>query len=386
MRVLFVNHTGIRGGGEESLLDLLAALPGDIRPVLACPAGELAEACRERAIPVELIPAVEASLRLHPTRTARGLAQIVRSANGVRRIMRSQAPDIVHANSIRAGLIATLATAAGGPPVVVHVRDCLPDSKPANATRRVIARGAARVVAISGYTAANFSRSRAGGVEVIYDPMDLKRFDSRTVDRAEARERLHLEPGMTALAVVGQITPWKGQATAIQALAALRRQHPGIRLLIVGSVKFASDAARYDNASYLRSLERMVVELDLEDSVAFLGEHRDVPEVLSAIDILLAPSWEEPFGRAVLEAMAMEKPVVATCIGGPAEVIEDGVSGVLADPHKTAAWVAAIERLISDESLRADIGKRARRRAIAFSPEAHVARILAVYRQVLVEA
>jgi D-inositol-3-phosphate glycosyltransferase len=111
-----------------------------------------------------------------------------------------------------------------------------------------------------------------------------------------------------------------------------------------------------------------------------------MPEVLGAIDILLAPSWEEPFGRAVLEAMAMETPVVATSIGGPAEVIEEGVSGSLVDPHETGAWAAETERLLLDPSLCAKMGKSARQRATTFSPEAHVERVLAAYRQVLGQA
>jgi L-malate glycosyltransferase len=383
LRVLYVNHTGIRGGGEESLLELLSVLPDEVSPVVACPDGELTENCREQGIPVETIPAFEASLRLHPARTPRGLLQILRAALAVRRAVRAHRADIVHANSIRAGLIATAAAIGGGPPVIVHVRDCLPNSRPANATRRVIRRGAARVVAISRYTAANFaSDDRPDEVEVIYDSIDLKRFDPRRAERIPARKRMNIPRDVTVLAVVGQVTPWKGQDTAIEALGRLGQRVSAVRLLIVGSVKFAGDATRYDNASYLRSLQRMVVDLDLEKEVVFVGERLDMPEVLSAIDILLAPSWEEPFGRAVVEAMAMETPVIATSVGGPSEVIEDGVSGSLVQPRDTAAWGKSIEELLIDPELRAKMGESARRRALDFAPEAHIEHILAAYRSV----
>lgn len=383
MRVLYVNHTGIRGGGEESLLELLSVLPDEVSPVVACPDGELTDSCRDRGIPVETIPAFEASLRLHPARTPRGLLQILRAALAVRRAARAHGADIVHANSIRAGLIAALAAIGGGPPVIVHVRDCLPDSRPANATRRVIRRGAAKVVAISRYTAANFaSDDRPDEVEVIYDSIDLKRFDPRRAERIPARRRMNIPRDVTVLAVVGQVTPWKGQDTAIEALAGLAQHVSTVRLLMVGSVKFAGDATRYDNVAYLRSLQQTVVDLGLEEHVEFVGERNDMPEVLSAIDILLAPSWEEPFGRAVVEAMAMETPVIATSVGGPAEVIEDGVSGTLVQPRDTGAWARSIAELVSSPELRASMAASARRRALDFAPEAHIEHILAAYRSV----
>src|SRR5207302_5178465 len=98
-----------------------------------------------------------------------------------------------------------------------------------------------------------------------------------------------------------------------------------VRLLVVGSPKFTSGATRLDNRAYLDELHRLVAELGLDDTVLFLGEREDVPEILAATDLVLVPSWEEPFGRAIVETMAMGVPVIATSIGGPAEIISDGV-------------------------------------------------------------
>ena len=208
MRPLLVNHTGVMSGAEASLVDLVSGMRDGVQPLVACPPGELADALRVRDVDVHLIPAIEASFRLHPLQTPRGIAQILRSALAVRRAARQHRADIVHANSVRAGLAAAIACVGGGPPVVVHVRDCLPDSRAGNATRRVIKRAAALVLANSHYTAANFDRN--ADVQVVYSPVDLERFDPDRVDPAQARAELGLGPE-PVFAVVGQITPWKGR-------------------------------------------------------------------------------------------------------------------------------------------------------------------------------
>ena len=110
-------------------------------------------------------------------------------------------------------------------------------------------------------------------------------------------------------------------------------------------------------------MEALVSELGLDDVVVFTGEREDVPEVLRAIDVLLVPSWEEPFGRTVIEAMAMEVPVLATSEGGPAESIREGVEGHLLPPRDPAAWVEPAARLLADPQLRAEMGRAGRVRA-----------------------
>jgi glycosyltransferase involved in cell wall biosynthesis len=382
MRVLYVSHTAATSGAEVSLLELIEGLPAAVSPVVACPEGDLAAACRVRGVAVEPVPAFEASFRFHPVHTAGGLLQMLRTARAVRRSARRHRADVVHANSVRAGLAAVL----GRPrvPVVVHVRDCLPPGRATRAIRQVIARRAALVLANSRYTAAAFAGGDSpAGVEVAHSPVDLERFDPARVDRAEARARLGLEPVAPTLAVLGQITPWKGQATAIRALALLKAQAPDATLLVVGSVKFAGTGTRYDNPGYMRSLESLTGELGLEEDVRFLGERADVPAVLRATDVLLVPSSEEPFGRVVVEAMAMETAVVATCVGGPAEVLEDGVTGRLVAPGDPAAWAQAAAELLADDERRSAMTRQARRTALRYGREQHVEQVLAAYRRLL---
>jgi glycosyltransferase involved in cell wall biosynthesis len=388
MRVLYVNHTDHVSGAERSLLSLLGGLPADVQPVLACPEGDLTESARALGVPCVRSPGTAGSLKLHPVHTTRAAADLARAAWVVRRAAAEANADVVHANSIRAGLAAIMTARLGGPPVVAHIRDCLPPGRATDVTRQLISRGAALLIANSHYTKDRFlpPGSRAP-VHVIYNPVNTERFDPDALERSEARERLGLAPSAPVLAVVAQLTPWKAQADAIRILAELKPDHPDARLLLVGSAKFVSSATRYDNPSYVRALRNLVASLGLADHVVFMGERDDVPQVLRAIDVLLVPSWEEPFGRAIVEAMAMETPVVATTVGGPAEILRDGEDGLLVPPRQPERWVRAVRRLIEQPELRMQMGRAARgRSAERFSVSRHVREVLSAYDSALSES
>ncbi len=322
MRVLYVNHTGLVGGAERSLLGLLDSLPADVETRLACPPGPLHERAAARGVPAVPIAESVGSLKLHPVHTPVALGAMAAAAAGVLRVARAWQPDVVHANSIRAGMIAEPVARGLRRPLVLHVRDCLPPSPLTRRLQNSLAVRASAVIAISRHVAHAFDPDGAAPrLEVIDNPVDLARLDPARIDRRAARTRLGLAQDDLALALVGQITPWKGQEEAIRALARVRATHPTAVLILVGEPKFVARATRYDNRSYLRRLHETVADLGLGHAVRFLGEREEVAEILRACDVALLPSWDEPFGRAVVEAMAMGTPTVATSVGGPAEII-----------------------------------------------------------------
>jgi glycosyltransferase involved in cell wall biosynthesis len=381
MRVLFVNHTGIVSGAEHSLLTLIDGLPPEVVAGLACSEGQLAEMARERGIEVHLVRGTAGSLRLHPWHTPVAVAEIALSGVQVARAARRTGASVVHANSLRASLAAGIACRIDRRGFVAHVRDSLPDSTATRLIRRLVAREADQVVAISEYVAERFRTGlsdRDVPVQVIDNPVDLGRFraDLRGPDASRS-------PAEPLLVIVGQISPWKGHDTAIRALHDLRGHHPNARLLIVGEVKFADSATRFDNRGYLAELHQLVRDLGLEEAVEFVGERKDVPEIMARADVVLVPSIEEPFGRTVAEAMAVGTPVVATTVGGPAELIDDGTTGLLAPPGEPAAWSEAIRRILEHPDWAHEMGRRAsdvaRRR---FSIERHVAAMMEVYKSV----
>jgi L-malate glycosyltransferase len=380
MRVLYASHTGHVSGGEHSLLDLLAALPPGVSAELACPPGDLAR----RVARSHGIPGTDASLRLHPWYTPRAVARMAHAGWRLRAIARRTRADLVHANSIRAGLVALAARGLGGPPVVVHVRDRLPDGLAGRLTLDLLTRGAAAIVANSGYTLAGVPAGGRALRAAIPSPVDLARFDPGRCDRARARERLGLAQDAPVLGVVGQLTPWKGQDDAIRILHRVRAGVPGATLLLAGSAKFVSQETRFDNRTYVAGLHALCSDLGVNGAVRFLGEREDVPELLAALDVLLVPSWAEPFGRVVIEGMAMGVPVIATSEGGPAEIVDDGVDGVLLPPRAPERWAHEVRLLLEDPRRRRALAEAALEGVgTAYGVDAHVRRILNVYGRVL---
>ncbi len=363
MRVLFLNDTSLVSGAERCLLDLLAELDDAVQPFVACPRGPLADAVAGLGVTVLPIPEVAGSLRLHPLHTPRALAGLAASAARVRRLARAHRVELIHANTLRSCLVAAAARRIGGPPFVAFVHDALDDGRAARMTSRAVRAQASLIFANSAYSAGRFGLSPDDRrLRVVFNPIDLACFDVARHAGVDERARLGLEPDDLVLAIVAQITPWKGQREALEMLDALHVAHPGARLLIAGEAKFIARSARYDNRVYLEQLRRLVRERGLQARVEWLGERDDVAGILAATDILLVPSWAEPFGRVVVEGMAMGCLVAATSIGGPAEIIADGVDGLLLAPRDPARWARALDGVIAD---------RARMRAIrARAPEA----------------
>jgi len=385
MRVLYINHTGVAGGAEQSLFGLLDTLPPRVDPLLASPRGPLHEHAARRGIPATSIAEVAGSLRLHLLHTPLALGAMATASAGVVHAAHRWQADVLHANSIRAGMIAAPAAQILRRPLILHVRDCLPPCLLTRRLQRSLAKRARAVIAISGHVGRAFDPDGAAPrLDVIDDPFDLTRLDPARFDREAARTRLALPPDAKVLALVGQITPWKGQEDAIRAMAIVRRVHPTAVLLIVGETKFVRRATRYDNLAYLNRLHELVARLSLGESVRFLGERDDVPAVMGACDMSLAPSWEEPFGRVVVEAMAMGVPVVATSVGGPAETIRDGIDGLLVPPRQPEALADVIVGLLNDAQRRNAIGALARCTALGrFAHGLHAAAVTTIYRDVL---
>ncbi len=385
MKVLYVNHTAEISGAERSLLSLLAGLPDTAHARVAAPRGRLVAAVEDLGVSVDTIAGTAGSLRLHPLHTPRALAEMSLAGLQVHRAARVYGADLVHANSIRAGIVLGLAR----PPraaTVVHIRDCLPPSPVATATMRLIAATATTVVANSRYTAGAVRAQAPGArVEVVHNPVDLERWDPTRIDRARARARLGAAGERRVLmGVVAQLSPWKGQATAIEALTLLREERIDAHLLLIGSAKFVARATRFDNEAYVASLRARVADTGLEDRVSWLGEREDVPELMRALDVLLLPSSEEPFGRALIEAMAMGVPVLATDVGGPPEIIEDGREGYLLSPHEPIAWARAVRRIAESSDRGFEMGRAGRRRVEQeFTVGHHVAAMLSVYERAI---
>jgi glycosyltransferase involved in cell wall biosynthesis len=363
VNVLIVNHTGLMSGAEATTLELLREPQDELRYIWASPRGELADAARALGAVHVPLRGTTGSLRLSVRDTPIALAELAGMGVAVRRAVARHRIDLVHAVSMRAGIAAAISRRLGGPPFLIYQHDVAPSRRIGAAIRALVDPPAARLVGCSQHVVDTLRREGfRTPADVVLEPVDVERF--RSADGPVERVRRDLAPGDGPLiAEIAQISPWKGQDVAIRALAEVRRRHPDARLAIVGDVKFAARATRFDNPAFAARLHALVAELGLEEAVVFAGRLGDMPTVMRAIDVLLLPSWEEPFGRVVAEAMAAGTPVVATSVGGPAEIIADGRDGLLAPPRDPTAWAAAINRLLDDPAQARRMGERARESA-----------------------
>lgn len=213
-------------------------------------------------------------------------------------------------------------------------------------------------------------------ITVVHNGIDTRRY-RHDESPQELRRKHGIPDDAPVTGVVGNIRMWKGQETMVRAAATLRRRFPGVRCLLVGG-HASSDLA------YLERLQSLCRELDIESNVIFTGFQKNAIDYMRLMDVVAHTSIEpEPFGIVMLEAMSLAKPLVSTTIGGPAEIVVDGVSGTLVEPGKPELLAAAIAAYLADPAKAAAAGAQGLLRLQAeFAIEKNLQRTLEVYDRI----
>ena len=203
---------------------LVAGLREDHDVAVACPDdGRLAVEVDRAGVERLALPAVDASLRLHPLQTAAGLRQLRAGGSALARVAGGFRADVVHANTPRVGIMGAIGLRRGAPPFVVRAHEHLPLTQVGRAVRSLIVHSASSVAAVSDFTAKRFNEGLTRPVATrVYNSIDQARFDPARVAPAPLREELGLGPDTRLIGQIAQITPWKAQDVSIRALAALR--------------------------------------------------------------------------------------------------------------------------------------------------------------------
>jgi glycosyltransferase involved in cell wall biosynthesis len=190
--------------------------------------------------------------------------------------------------------------------------------------------------------------------------------------RAELREALGLRPDECAVLTVGSLTRQKAYHRLIEAFAAVAARHAEAVLLIAGDGPLKDD------------LVRQAREAGHADRVRWLGPRMDVADLMCAADLFTLSSEREGLSLALLEAMRGERPVVATRVGGNAEAVAEGETGLIVPPHDPAALAHALSSLVADSARREAFGHAARARwQRLFTAERMVRDTEALYREAL---
>jgi glycosyltransferase involved in cell wall biosynthesis len=382
MKILFYNHTGQVSGAERVLLMILSLLDrARFGSFVVCPEhGPLEEMAMDLGATVENVAGLDARFTWRLDTLVRYCKSFFGVIRQLRRRVVDARPDLVHANSIRSGLVATAATIGLGTPVVWHLHDLLPRHPLSTAIRTFAAFSSrTRMIAVSEAVSRNFcgrfSPVLQDRVSVILNSIDLDKFQLDQTARRSICKELRFRKSDFTVGVVGQLTPRKGQLELLRAFSQALKKVPNSVLLIVGAPLFNSDH------EYLELLKQTSAELGITKKVRLLGGRSDISTIMQGLDLLVVNSAAEPFGLVILEAMACGTPVLATAVDGIPEIIRHQENGWLVPARDERALADAIVHLQQRLLLRERLAKQARPEvAERFSVERYMADLQNFYR------
>jgi glycosyltransferase involved in cell wall biosynthesis len=370
-RVLYIEHRAEIGGGQVSLVELLARLDRTrFEPVVTCvDRGELYRRIRALGIEVEVL-----DIRRVTTGSPFSTIAAVRNLS---MLARRQRIDLIHVNSEKALLFSIASVGLRRFPVIWH---CRVRSDFGWVFDLVSAARARMIIANSEYVSSRFRRipTARGKVRIIHNGIDTIAFRPG-LDGSAVREEFGIGPDETLIGAAGRLEEEKGMQHFVRAAAEAGREIPGSRFIVVGG-------PQPGNETYARRLAGMARDAGLSPGIVFTGFRSDMAECLAAMDIVVVPSLKEGFGRVVGEAMASGKPVICSRVGGIPELVSDGETGVLFPPGDAAAIAREMTTLAADRQRARELGRAARQRIERdFSMDRHVQLIENVYEEMLGE-
>ena len=196
-------------------------------------------------------------------------------------------------------------------------------------------------------------------VLTMHDAIDTELFSPARVDRRRARQEFGFSDDSIVIGFVGRFSPGKGHEEFLAAADMLRKKRENLHFLIVGEASFGEQ-------QYEHRVKSMSHSLGLDNVVRFVGFRKDIPEVMASFDVFAFPSHAESFGIVLIEAMAMERPVVSTNCDGVLDIVVNGETGLYVRPRSPIELANALTRLVDDPSLREKLGKAGRKRVEQF--------------------
>ena len=378
MRVVYLDHVAQLSGGEIALLRLLPHLTEVEAHMVLAEDGPFADALVQAGISTEVLPLAERARGLRKDRVAARtvpVAAIAATAWYILRLalhLRRLRPDLVHTNSLKAGVYGSIAARLAGVPVVWHVRDRVASD--------YLPRAAVRLV--------RFMTAKLSSAVIANSHATMRTLDPRArpvlvysvVPEAliAPRDELQRPAGPRTIGMIGRLAPWKGQDLFLRAFAEAFPDSDA-RCVLVGAAMFGEDA-------YEQQLHNLVDELQLDGRVEFRGFRSELWSELARMDILVHASLiPEPFGQVVLEGMAAKVPVIAADAGGPAELVDHDINGMLYPMGDGAALATTMRSLAGDEPRRKRLTAGGTATVSAYHPNVIAARMQALYRDVLEE-
>lgn len=359
--VCYVQGSSEVGGSDVCLLRLVGGLDKRrYQPLVVLPGdGPLVGSLRAAGARVVFLPMMQLRSVRSASYQLRYALRFWPTVFGLARLIRREQVRLVHSNSLYISYGAWAAMLAGVPHIW-HIRE-IPGFPPhvMRAVGGLVVGLSACVIAMSGAVATALHQ-RNSKIQVIADGIDVETF--RAAHGAPTiREELGIEAGVPLVGFVGRLDPWKGAHVFVRAAERVARRSPDARFVVCGGPLAG-------HSDYAERLKALAARLGLDGRIIFT-DWRYPParmaEVMAALDVLVHTSVEpEPFGLVLLEAMASSKPVIASRAGGPIEIVDDGVTGILVPPGRHHQLAREILTLIGDPALARRLGQAGQARAL----------------------
>lgn len=363
IRIAYVIKSMGVGGSQTHLTQVLRFLDRSrFDPVLYCLSGEgaLLDTVRSLGVPV-VAPAARLGFK--------GPALVVR-VGALTRALHQQRADIVHNYLLRANLVGSVSARLARVPVVLCSKRGCHERRGFALVSAKIGNRLANCISVNARAVREFVHANEGCARekmmVIPSGIDTGRF--RPLPGADFKARFGLPAHKLIVGAVTRMRVVKGVEEFIRGMRLLRDMRHDVHAVMAGEITLDE------------RLHKLVRSLGLEDHLTLLGPRSDMPEVYSTFDVFVLSSHGEGMSNALLEAMAMEKPVVVTDVGGTGEVVRHGHSGLLVPSKDPPALAAAINEVLSDRPRAQEMGRTGRRIVEeAFSAQAMVRQMERLY-------
>jgi glycosyltransferase involved in cell wall biosynthesis len=354
MKILFLDQSGKPGGAELCLIDIAKPYRDNCLVGLFAD-GDFKTLLEKNHIPVQILSTKTIQVRKESSLT-QGLASLGQLIPLLAKVVQTAREyDLIYANTQKALVVGAIASFLSGRPLVYHLHDILSPEHFSQTNRRIAVTAANRAsLVIANSQASKTAFIEAGGradiTAVVYNGFDPKNYQIDQSIIHQTRQELGLE-GKFVVGHFSRLAPWKGQHILI---AALMQCPPEVIAVLVGDALFGEQ-------EYVQKLHQQIVTLGLENRVKFLGFRSNIPQLMSACDLVAHTSTAaEPFGRVIVEAMLCGKPVIAAKAGGAVELVEHGVNGFLVTPGESQELAQVITTCLQESPTTAMIANHAR--------------------------
>jgi glycosyltransferase involved in cell wall biosynthesis len=309
----------------------------------------------------------------------RFMVKIILKQFTLHKIITEIKPDLVHLNNGYSALHEwMLACYLHNINIVAHDRGT---KYPCSLQTKLFVRCLDAIISVSDSYKNNVIRQKlkVKRIERVHNGIDIQQFktNSQPELKDQLKQELNLEENQPIVGIIGNIDRWKGQHIVLQAIKRVKRQYPSIQCLIIGNVVMCAE-------SYKEELDAYITNNGLEKNIIFAGFRKDIPNILNLLDVLIHASVEpEPFGRVILEGLALGKPIVATNGGGIPEIITHRETGLLVAMNDDEAMAEAILYYLANMEKANEIADRGKRMVRdLFSNEKTVRAIERIYEDI----